>query len=117
MRNRPSPPVQFHGSENRFHSVSRSILLFVILLVGQQLHAAGLIDVWRAEDLTLDDGDTVGSWSSASNRVAGANVTENPILRKNVTPAGGQAVRFNGTQRMSVPSRPVGGLSTFSRAI
>jgi hypothetical protein len=90
--------------------------LLVVIVITTAAQAA-LIDVWRAEDITLDDGDGVGSWSSASNRVAGASGTETPILRKNATPVGGQVVRFNGAQRMSVSSSPVGGLNAFSVAI
>src|SRR5258706_12890839 len=79
--------------------------------------SGALLDVWRAEDLNLNDGDGVGSWNSASNRVASANVTESPVLRGGVTPAGGKAVRFFGAQRMSVASSPVGGRTAFSVAI
>src|SRR4051794_32898363 len=96
---------------------SRYALLFLTLFCVCCSSQAALLDVWRAEDLNLNDGDVVGSWASASNRVAGANVTENPILKRNATPAGGKAVRFTGTQRMSVSSSPVGGASAFSMAI
>src|SRR5947207_14956163 len=90
-----------------------SLLLGILLPLGSA-SAAGLLDVWRAADLNLNDGDTVGTWSSASNRVAGA-VVGTPILKRNVTPAGGSAVRFN-RQRMAVPNSPAGGRSAFSIA-
>ena len=99
----------------RFFSLA--LLCFGSFVLTIPRSQAALIDVWRAEDLNLNDGDAVGSWNSASNRVAAANVTENPILKRNVTPTGGKAVRFTGTQRMSVSSSPVGGLSSFSIAI
>src|SRR5258706_8666864 len=76
-----------------------------------------LLDVWRAEDLNLNGGDGVGSWNSASNRVASANVTESPVLKRGVTPAGGKGVRFLGAQRMSVASSPVGARTAFSVAV
>src|SRR4051812_29858015 len=88
--------------------------LAILAIVGIATVAqAALIDVWRAEDIGLDDGDAIGSWSSASNRVAGASGTDTPILRKNATPVGGKALRFNGANRMMVSSSPVGGLSAF----
>jgi hypothetical protein len=90
---------------------------FFAFLCWAEFGRAALIDVWRAEDLTLNDGDGVGAWNSASNRVASAAVAETPVLRRNATPAGGKAVRFSGTQRMSVSSSPVGGLNAFSVAI
>src|SRR5438874_2259651 len=61
-----------------------SSLLLGIFLSLMSASAAGLVDVWRADDLNLNDGDTVGTWSSASNRVAGALVGV-PIFKRNVT--------------------------------
>ncbi|HEY0548636.1 MAG TPA: lamin tail domain-containing protein, partial [Verrucomicrobiae bacterium] len=79
-----------------------------------QASAANLIDVWRAEDLNLNDGDAVSTWTStgsrAANNVAG---TGQPVLRLGVTPAGGKAVRFNGN-RMAISSSTVGGRTAFS---
>jgi hypothetical protein len=76
--------------------------------------AANLIDVWRAEDLNLNDGDAVTTWTStgarAANPVAG---TGQPVLKLGVTPAGGKAVRFNGN-RMAIGSSTVGGRTAFS---
>ena len=75
-------------------------LLFMSLLpaffLGTQSLPAALVDIWRADDLSvLNDGDAVGSWSSASNRTLTASVGLQPLLKKNVTPAAGAAVRFN----------------------
>src|SRR5438034_6203189 len=97
-------------------SLLRRLLLAVTLGLATPLHA-GLLDVWRADDLNLNEGDAVGSWSSASNRVAAANAGESPSMKRNATPGGGSAVRFNGTQRMSVANSPAGGRTTFSVAL
>ncbi len=76
--------------------------------------AANLIDVWRAEDLNLNDGDAISTWTSASNRVANnAAGTGQPVLKLGVTPAGGKAVRFNGN-RLAIGSSTVGGRTAFS---
>ncbi|HWN93725.1 MAG TPA: lamin tail domain-containing protein [Methylomirabilota bacterium] len=73
---------------------------------------AGLIDVWRADTLNLNDGDTVGTWTSTNSRTANSAVGA-PIFKRSVTPAGGPAVRFN-RNRMSVGNSPVGGRTAFS---
>lgn len=90
----------------------------LILLAGLASAApasAALIDVWRAEDLGYNDGDSVTTWTSASNRVANA-VVGSPVFRKNATPAGGAVVRFN-RNRLGVGSSPVGGRTAFSIAV
>jgi hypothetical protein len=74
--------------------------------------SAALIDVWRAEDLALNDGDFVTTWSSASNRTANA-IIGSPVFKKNATPGGGAAVRFN-RNRMAAGNSPVGGRAAFS---
>jgi hypothetical protein len=75
---------------------------------------AGLIDVWRAESLNLNDGDAVTTWTSTNSRSANSAVGA-PVFKRNVTPAGGPAVRFN-RNRMAVGSSPVGGRTAFSIA-
>src|SRR5882762_746368 len=80
-----SVPCARRGLSSRFSGNLRALALLVVIGITTAAQAA-LIDVWRAEDINLDDGDGVGSWSSASNRVAGASGTETPILRKNATP-------------------------------
>ena len=80
------------------------------------VHAA-LLDVWRAEDLAqLNDGDTVGTWTSASNRVASANAGDQPVFKRAVTPGGTDVVRFN-RSFMTVPSNPCGSRTAFSLVI
>jgi len=100
----------------RVSSTFRPVLALLLLLAVPSGRAA-LLDTWRAEDLNLNDGDSVGTWSSTNNRLANGASGEQPILRLNVTPAGGKAVRFNGTQRLSVANSPVGGRTSFSVAI
>src|ERR1043166_3177229 len=101
----------------RWHFLVLASGLLLGLLGSVESTRAALIDVWRAEDLTLNDGDIVGTWNSASNRIASGNAGELPILKREVTPAGGKAVRFNGTQRLSVANSPAGGRSAFSVAL
>jgi hypothetical protein len=76
---------------------------------------AAVIDAWRADDLALTDGDTVGSWISTNGRAANAAVGL-PIFKRSVTPAGGNAVRFN-RNRMSIGNSPVSGRTAFSIAL
>ena len=90
------------------------LLLLVAALLAAGRAPAAVIDVWRADSLNLNDGDSVGTWASASNRVANAVVGQ-PTFRKNVTPAGGAAVRFN-RNRLFAGNSPVGGRSAFSIA-
>src|SRR5436190_11174170 len=94
-------------------SVAFMLLAFFSFLLWPA-RAANLIDVWRAEDLNLNDGDAVTTWTStgsrAANPVAG---TGQPVLKLGVTPAGGKAVRFNGN-RMAIGSSTVGGRTAFS---
>jgi hypothetical protein len=72
------------------------VSLLPAVLLGTQTLPAALVDSWRADDLiVLKDGDAVGSWTSASNRTLTAGVGLQPLLKKNVTPAAGAAVRFN----------------------
>ncbi|HXJ73236.1 MAG TPA: hypothetical protein VNM37_10290, partial [Candidatus Dormibacteraeota bacterium] len=93
------------------------LLLGAVLAAAPWPVRAELLDVWRAETLNLNDGDAVGTWSTVSNRfTANAAVGEQPILRRNATPAGGSVVRFNGNQRLTAPS-PVGGRTAFSVAL
>jgi hypothetical protein len=81
-------------------------------------NAAGqLLDVWRASDLaTLDDGDAVNTWTSASNRTVNAWVGLQPVFKQNITPAGGPVVRFN-RSFMTASTGPFGGATAFSIAI
>ena len=111
--NRGQPGARFWQPRTQCLGIV-ALFLLTIFLPLMSAPAAALLDVWRAADLNFNDGDTVGTWSSASNRVAGA-VIGTPILKLNVTPGGGSVVRFN-RQRMSVPNSPVGGRSSFSLA-
>jgi hypothetical protein len=79
---------------------------------------AALIDAWRASDLAvLNDGDAIGSWRSISNRILTGSLTDQPLLRKGVTPVGGEAVRFN-LDWLRIPANsPVAGLTNFSIAL
>ncbi len=74
---------------------------------------AALLDVWRAENLGLNNGDPVGAWTSASNRVATGATGERPVYILNGTPAGGPVVRFN-RQWLTSASNPAGGRTAFS---
>jgi len=103
--------------------MTRSVSLLLLLLLGfvpgswPRAHAA-LLDSWSATglELLLDDGDTVGSWTSASNRVASAAVGLEPILKTSATPSGKPAIHFD-HDWMVVPNSPVAGLSAFSLAV
>jgi hypothetical protein len=90
--------------------------LVLLLLSGARAEAA-LVDSWTTDGLSLlDDGDTVGTWTSAANRVASSAVGLEPILRKNATPSGKAVLHFD-HDWMSVPNSPVAGLSAFSLAV
>ncbi|HMJ63807.1 MAG TPA: lamin tail domain-containing protein, partial [Candidatus Binatia bacterium] len=94
------------------------IRLLVVALVLSPFTSPGvLIDRWLADDLDyLNDGDSVGSWTSLSNRtVAGASGLQ-PALRKSMTPVGGSAVRFN-RHWLTTSSSPFGGATAFSIAV
>ncbi|HKX61619.1 MAG TPA: lamin tail domain-containing protein, partial [Verrucomicrobiae bacterium] len=90
------------------------LALSLLLLACGMNASAALIDVWRAEDLALNDGDFVTTWTSASNRTANT-IIGSPTFKKNVTPAGGAAVRFN-RNRMAAGNSPVGGRTAFTIA-
>src|SRR5690606_9579015 len=77
-----------------------------------------LIDTWRASDLdnSLADGAAVSIWNSQLGReLSTSDPGRRPSLRKNATPSGGSAVRFD-EDRLRTTSSPVGGLSSFSMA-
>jgi hypothetical protein len=79
--------------------------------------SAALVDVWRANDLNvLDNGDAVGTWNSASNRVGSAVVGSQPTLLKSATISGDSAVQFNASQ-LTIANSPVAGLTAFSLAV
>src|SRR5437870_11739001 len=99
MKHISLPPQNFAFSS--FVRSLRPACLAAVCLLAAPAGFAALIDTWRAEDLNLNDGDAVGTWSSASNRVANAAVGEQPLLRLNATPGGTKAVRFNGAQRLT----------------
>ena len=40
-----------------------AILLAALVLLPPAVRAAALIDVWRADSINLNDGDTVGTWN------------------------------------------------------
>src|SRR5437867_12120104 len=65
---------------------------------------------WSSDVCSSD----LSAWISASNRNANS-VVGLPVLKRGVTPAGGNAVRFS-RNRMSVPNSPVSGRSAFSIA-
>jgi hypothetical protein len=89
-------------------------LLFLVMS-STSTRAANLIDVWRADALTLNDGDFVGTWSSASNRTLNAAPGNQPTFVRNATPAGTAAVRFN--RHFLTGVSPLGGRTGFSIAI
>ncbi len=94
------------------------VLPFLLMFALSIITASAIeIDRWVAEDLAaLDDGDAVAAWTSYSNRtVVGASGFQ-PTFKKNVTPAGGAAVRFNRHWMVS-SSSPFGGATAFSIAI
>ncbi len=95
---------------------SQFVLTILLLVLATPAYAT-LVDAWRASELNLlDDGDSVGSWSSQSNRLATAAVGEEPVFRKKATPTDDAAVHFD-LNRLTVPSSPVAGLSAFSLAV
>ncbi|MEY2407595.1 MAG: hypothetical protein QOF48_265 [Verrucomicrobiota bacterium] len=114
--------VSFSPMKNTLYSplsALRALLgaAFLLLFLGMapQRVSAAIVDIWRADSLNLNDGDTVGTWISASNRTANSAVGI-PIFKRNVTPAGGPAVRFN-RNRMAVSTSPMGGRTAFSIAL
>lgn len=93
------------------------VFLAIVALEAQSAPSA-FIDAWRASDLaTLNDGDAVGSWTSASNRTVTASVANQPQLKLNATPASGAVVRFNRNWLKMPDNSPVSGLTNFSLAI
>jgi hypothetical protein len=96
--------------------IGRSAALLFCYLITQSASAA-LLDRWVASDLQgLDDGDAVGAWSSAGNRVASAALGDEPRLRKNATPTGEPTIQFL-HNRLTTSSSPTAGLSAFSMAV
>lgn len=94
------------------------LVFFSVVTLEAQSAPSAFIDAWRASDLaTLNDGDAVGSWTSASNRTVTATVANQPLLKLNTTPAGGAVVRFNRNWLKMPDNSPVGGLTNFSLAI
>jgi hypothetical protein len=91
-------------------------LLLTAVFMACPVQSAILIDRWLAEDLlVLDDGDPVGSWTSANNRTATAATGLQPTFVKGATPAGGPVVRFN-RHWMTSPGSPLAGMAAFSIA-
>lgn len=80
---------------------------------------AALVDSWRAADMlgSLNDNDSVGSWSSTGGRALTATSASLPQFRLHQTPADGPAVRFNLNALRRTDNSPVGGLTSFSIAI
>jgi hypothetical protein len=110
---KPSPRTFLNPIQRILSAVT---LALGALLTGALPASGALIDLWRADDLALNDGDTVSAWISASNRNANSvAATGLPVLKRGVTLAGGNAVRFN-RNRMSIPNSPVGGRTAFSIA-
>src|SRR5882672_7639168 len=91
--------------------------LFAGMLCVVHAARAALVDQWLAESLaTLSDGDLVGSWTSVSNRTVTGSAGLQPVLKQNITPAGGPVVRFN-RNFLTTGSSPIGGATAFSIAI
>jgi len=104
---------------NVLHTIHGGAFLavFIMLLAASHSTSGALVDQWTTESLgALNDGDFVSSWSSANSRVAGGTLGAQPVLKRGVTPAGGDAVRFN-RHRLVVGSNPVGGRTSFSIGI
>jgi hypothetical protein len=100
----------------RVSTWSRIVLVLMAGIAPSFSAGLPLLDVWRASDLSaLDDGDAVGSWSSASNRVATGAIGLQPTLKLLATPAGGPVVRFTNSL-LTTPDSPVGGKTAFSIA-
>jgi hypothetical protein len=121
----PSAPKSMAGwfitnnSQRNLSGFGGALLVCAAIVLSPSTAQAALVDQWRAETLaTLNDGDAVGSWTSANSRTAGASVGLQPVLKRNVTPAGGPVVRFN-RHFMTVPvgNSPIGGTTAFSIAI
>lgn len=93
------------------------LLVLFSLCLGIARCPAELVDAWRADALNLfDEGDAIGSWTSAGNRNALAVSGAQPILRKSATPGGSSVLRFD-RHWMTVESSPVAGLRAFSIAL
>jgi hypothetical protein len=95
-------------------------LLFLPLLCACPPLASGAtpVDVWKAGDLdVLNDGDAVGSWTSANDRTLTADVTAQPQLKKGATPTGSSVVRFKNNWLITTQNSPVAGLANFSIAM
>jgi hypothetical protein len=103
----------------RLRLIFASLLFLTILCaVPHSAGGANLIDVWKADDLdVLNDGDAVGSWTSANSRTLTAAVTAQPLLKKGVTPTGSSVVRFKNNWLKTYQDSPVAGLTNFSIAL
>ncbi len=97
--------------------VARNGFAAFFLIAAGAVAQAALVDVWRAADLSvLDDRDSVGAWTSRSNRIATAPVGDEPLFKKNSTPTGEPAVHFD-FNRMTIASSPVAGMNSISMAV
>lgn len=95
------------------------LLCLTVLCAAPQIAlGANLVDVWKAGDLdVLNDGDAVGSWTSSRNRTLTGGITSEPLLKKEATPTGSSAVRFNRNWLNSYYDSPVAWLTNFSIAM
>lgn len=119
LRHANKPATGMSSSIFRFNAFLSTLLCLSALGVSPQIAAgANLVDVWKAGDLdVLNDGDSVGSWTSANNRTLTAGITSEPRLKKEATPTGSSAVRFNRNWLRSYYDSPVAWLTNFSIAI
>ena len=81
------------------------LLLSSLLLIGAAHRVeAALLDAWHAADLSLlDDGDTVGSWTSSSNRMSSplstaTNTARTAGMRTTISPVRNTRFRLSAIQ-------------------
>jgi hypothetical protein len=96
-------------------------VLGIVVGLGSGFAAAAVVDSWQAADFSgsLNNGDSVASWSSTGGRALTATSSSGlrPTFFTTVTPADGPVVRFNQDRVRRTDNSPVAGRTSFSIAI
>lgn len=104
-----------------FSRFSLAVLGIVVGLGSGFAAAAAVVDSWQASDFSgsLNNGDSVASWSSTGGRALTATSSSGlrPTFFTTVTPADGPVVRFNQDRVRRTDNSPVAGRTSFSIAI
>ncbi|MGC3959937.1 MAG: lamin tail domain-containing protein [Verrucomicrobiota bacterium] len=101
--------------------ISLAAIGLAVCLGGVCSAEAAVADLWRATDFSgsLNNGDSVASWSSTGGRALSATSSSGlrPNFFANVTPAAGPVVRFDQDRVRRTDNSPVAGRTSFSIAV